>query len=851
MQAPAIFKGNSHYRVISMPENFNFKTILLSAYDALSKSAGELIAKSSITKYTDWASLLTDIIAVSAALGALALPISLNVIEATKTRYKTPSLITIYKELSGVDPRNLNRHLFFALSLSLLFKLFLLSNFIQNPFFIPLIFSLTLYFICIISDLYSHLHFTYRLMSDIGGINNKLIEIIDHRFSQKTKKSFLKATAEKFNTRLAGQKWPKISNTATILKTVLEIETHMLCTDFGKREIDKRITKAIYYQLDKLPNMEARDFILQLTESLPKLMAEVESARESDIYQKATGLYLYAVQSALFKSLDFAHALEEVTRISRYREKNLPLHGQLCRNGHIFLNCLKKDTPPKTLNLFLEHFKNLLWNAVYSAPELIPIILEKSRNLVFQLEANTHSLGWDIARKVNELWTSKSTGEFTKAVESCSKGDITLAELQESIHTDHLPKIIEHLENAVKDENLLKAKKTEIEKSLNHIYSQLTLYKIHHAINLETLHAFGILLDRSPETIIDCRELINPAGASAHNIGKSAVPSSIESCITELISDKNYQRELITNEVLEYKIVDALAVLITYEMWRLYIFQPPTRNLMRNAVENANYSFTIAEIKSAISRIEILEKSFRKILSNPKIAERLSLLEANLYTLRKRSDLFCRLLKAKLKNNLAQRIENQPLDKKAIQRLTDEITDEISNSISELPLFKRIKTSPTASFTYKTNFRRESFLSDTGTFHSFNGIGRHTISNYHNYLCAQVLFHYKHSANNSLPAAYGNIILLTPESESELLKQGFTTTQERYLHWPNSKFKSQYFLVYAEGSYYLPIFDKDCFINADLSTGIKKLPIEISYEDREGEIEVHIKFNFSTPNWKK
>ncbi|MBB4816677.1 hypothetical protein HNP29_000034 [Pseudomonas alcaligenes] len=833
-----------------MPETFNFKTILLSAYDVLSKSAGEFIAKSSTTKYTDWASLLTDIIAVSAALGALALPISLNVIEATKTRYKTPSLITIYKELSGVDPRNLNRHLFFALSLSLLFKLFILSNLIRNPFFIPLIFALTLYFICIISDLYSHLNFTYRLMSDIGGINNKLIEIIDHRFSPKTKKTFLKSTAGKFKTRLTGQKWPKISNTATILKTVLEIETYMLCTDFGKRDIDTRIRKAAYYQLEKIPNMEAKEFILQLTESLPKLMAEVESARELDIYQKATGLYLYTVQSALFKSPDFAHALEEVTRISRYREENLPLHGQLCRNGHIFLSCAVKDTTPETLNLFLEHFKNILWSAVYSAPELIPIILEKSRNLVFKLDLDTHSLGWDIANNVNELWASKSTREFTKAVESCSRGDMSVAELQERIRTEHLPQIMKYLKEAVTDENLLENKKMEIEKSLNKIYNQLILKTIHHAINLETLHAFGLLLDKSPKTIIDCRELINPAGASGYNIGKSAVPSSIGSCIYALISDRNYQHESIINEVLEYKIVDALAVLITYEFWRLYIFQPPTRNLMRNAVENANYLFTIAEIKSAISRIEILEKSFRKILSNPKIAERLSLLESNLYTLRKRSDLFCRLLKTTLKKHLTAKIKSQPLDKNTIQRLSNEITEDISASKLKLPLFKRIKIAPAVPFTRKINFKRESFLSDTGIYHMFDGIGHAVLADYHNYLCAQVLFHYKYSVNSSLPAANGRIILLTPESESVLLSQGFTI-KDRHLHWPNSKFKLPLFSVNAEGSYYLPLYDTDCFINADFSESVKNLPVKISHEDREGEIEVHITFNFSTPNWKK
>ncbi|WP_338507996.1 hypothetical protein [Pseudomonas poae] len=74
-------------------------------------------AQAAITdeKSSIWATLITDIITVAAALGALALPISLNVIETTRTRYRSPSLLKITSSLSGVDAKRLNQHLFMVL----------------------------------------------------------------------------------------------------------------------------------------------------------------------------------------------------------------------------------------------------------------------------------------------------------------------------------------------------------------------------------------------------------------------------------------------------------------------------------------------------------------------------------------------------------------------------------------------------------------------------------------------------------------------------------------------------------------------------------------------------------------
>jgi hypothetical protein len=145
---------------------------------AISSGSSYVLDRAIETKPNDWASILTDVIAVSAALGALALPISLNVIEATRSRYKSPSLLMIYHRISNVDPQKLNRSLFAFLSFALLFKMVFLSNYVPHQYLIPPLLAALLIFSTVISDLYQHLHFTYKLMSDISKIKDELISAI-------------------------------------------------------------------------------------------------------------------------------------------------------------------------------------------------------------------------------------------------------------------------------------------------------------------------------------------------------------------------------------------------------------------------------------------------------------------------------------------------------------------------------------------------------------------------------------------------------------------------------------------------------------------------------------------------
>ncbi|WP_248916000.1 hypothetical protein [Pseudomonas moorei] len=130
-------------------------------------------------KSSIWATLVTDIITVAAALGALALPVSLNVIEAARTRYRSPSLLKLTSSLSGVDAKNLNRQLFLILAASVVAKVYISLQIYRLILLVPYLCALTIWFGCVVIRVYWHLRFTYVFMSNIESVQGRIFKVIN------------------------------------------------------------------------------------------------------------------------------------------------------------------------------------------------------------------------------------------------------------------------------------------------------------------------------------------------------------------------------------------------------------------------------------------------------------------------------------------------------------------------------------------------------------------------------------------------------------------------------------------------------------------------------------------------
>lgn len=805
-------------------------------YSATSSASEAFLNKSLKTESTEWATLLTDIIAVSAALGALALPLSLSVIEATRSRYKSPTLLSIYTDISKTNPQTINRLLFSTLTFTLFLKLALLSNAISFVYIIPLIFALTVFFSSTISELYRHLSFTYKLMSDVNSVKNDLLNRLEKsipNISETTKTGAAEKTKKTINLK---------KYNSQIVKALVELETYDICSNPNKRDIDERLKKILYKQSSNLSEARSEEFMHDILGALPRMMAEIETSRELDIYQSVSGLYLYLLAKAVIASSNFSHHLDEAVRISRFREQSLPPYGQFCRNGRIFMNCILKKPSQDTYAILFGHFKKLLWNALHTNPENIPEILSNADSLLFG-SGYDEDPSYTLHYSVEGLWDYKENRDIVRTIKSCQDKKITIAELEKKLLNDKKPAIIEFLKqrNPSVNNELLEKNITD---AIEEVITSIASSEISAAIEIETLQTLGMLLETRPDLIIKCREIKNPAGANAFNIGRPIVPSSINACINALVYEKNFIQNFSIDDVLEFKIVDAIGVLIIYEIWKDFIFNTPTITIDEYTQSLSVPSCTIRELKSAHNRIEVLEKSFKKILSNKIIIEKLSLLEAHTEALLVLADKLSMTLREKISEATRTKIKKDPLDSEALDRFRSELVDDLSES-QALLLLKQVRLTTCKHFTFTMERPRESFLADTGTHYAFNGIGSNLLNRYAGSLAYKLLQKKGLVTSVTYPSPFGVMILLTHKALFELKDSGYSYSNN-CLSWPGQIYQMPFYVINAEGNLYYQIYKGQRIFDVDYSNNTNGYPITIEHKDNnEDEIETSIRFNFS------
>lgn len=802
---------------------------------AISSGSSYVLQKAIETKANDWASILTDIIAVSAALGALALPISLNVIEATRSRYRSPSLLMIYHRISEVDPQKLNRSLFAFLSFAILFKVLFLSNYIETQYLIPPLLAAILLFTSVISNLFRHLHFTYKLMSDISRIKDELIAAIclgtNSTLFERDKELEFKHPIRSVSKLFYLRKIERLSEASdSLTSTLIEIETYELISNYSNIDIDERIKNLAYEHLQKLPSKDSKKFLIQLLNSMPRLLAEIENTRELDVYQKAAGLYLYLLPRAFFKCDEFSQHFHEAERIARYRETDLPHSGRFFRNGRIFLNCFLDKGSILVYRVLFSHFKSLAWNAVYTKHDDIPELIGNANQMV-SWSFRERGQGWNLPQAIPELWSYAKIRELARDVDKNYSGIISYEKLKEKFDASYIPEIKEHLTENCHPNELLE-KKEKLESTLNSLWNEIALKEISNGMEIETLHILGVILASSPEIFIQCRELKNPAGTGTINVGGSPVPSSIESCIKALIHEKNFFDRFPSNDTLEFKIVDAIGALIIYELWRTKIFEAPGQIREVAAHPISIPSAKIRELKSASRRTTTLENSFNKILSNKAFTDRLGLLKEQVEELGVVSKEFSANLKKSLNISVEQAIAKQAISENELKRFRKEFFEDIQTNKHEAPLLNYIRLSEPKPYTITVPYPREAFLEDTDIHYSFNGLGR-TLTRYHDWMCAQILFRSSNSIDISSPAPFGDLILISSSCKKELENMGFSFYGGS-LHWPNNRHAAKYHFINIDQNKYFPLSRNDHPVNIAIKDS--GLPITIDITEENGDV---------------
>lgn len=805
-------------------------------------------AQAAITeeKSAIWATLITDVITIAAALGALALPMSLNVIDATRTRYRSPSLLKIISSLSGVDAKKLNRHLFLVLATSLIAKFLVSVRFFALIEFVPFLFALTVWFGFVMYQVYRHLKFTYTFMSSIEAVHERLYRSIN-RFARL---SFLQSSVGFNCFSLIWLRIRKLFNNENSVRhkiaALMELESYLLCTDSSKVDLDDRIKDMSLKAFDILGNYEADEYARQLLASLPSLLAEIEVSRETDVYQKITGFYLHLSMQAILSKEEYRSQIGVIERIARFREDKLPAYGRFCRNGRLFLSFANKQKTSNEAYTYLQdHFIFLIENSVREQPENIPELLRNVRRVV-QFKSHYHEGGWDLPEEVSELWGYPCMGEFDKDVADTYAGRTTVNDLNQKIKSKYRPEIQDYLNIKVSDKALIKEKFDAVDMEFDKCRKGIALKEFSREIEVAALRALATLLSTHPEIVIQCRELRNPAGSSSFNIGHSPVPTSLGECVGAFLSAKSYGDYYgFRSDLQDYKIVDAIGALIVYELWSTYVLGATGATIKPEMLAPVIPNGLISELKAASQRVPLLEVALLKALANDRFIERLGVLPGQISSLKVYASDFCKLLGAALEQGIKSQVASQSLDASALDRFKYEFTEEFGSSMAAYPLFKRVALAKVKPVVSHINLRRESLLSGTDTHYVFNNYGSSSAREVHDWLSAQILFHNRRTecSETTLPTRKAEWIICSSRALEKFLSVGFTVSG-LHITWPDGKGSVRFYEVNCDSSGYFLVLPDECLLSVNYEHLENGLPLAISFIDKREGVGVDVKIEY-------
>lgn len=795
-------------------------------------------------KSATWASLVTDIITIAAALGALALPISLNVIETTRTRYRSPSLLKITSSLSGVDAKRLNQQVFMVLGASLLAKLLISIRVFELISLVPYLCGLAVVFSIVVRQVYRHLKFTYTFMSNIELTHEQIYRNINkyatHSFLLYDDGRGIFARCLLKTKRLFSSRVKIQDNIAAFM----ELESYLLCTDPIRINVDSRIRTISYKAFNNLENDDANEFARHLLASLPSVLATVEISREVDVYQSVAGFYLNIAMTAILAKEEYRSQIGVIERIARFKEDKLPSYGRFCRNGRLFMSFANKTTSGNEAYTYLQaHFNLLIETSAREQPENIPELLSNVRQVI-QFKSNYSKGAWGLPERVTELWGYLPMAEFDKDVGDTYAGRLATEELDKKIETKYKPEMQEYIEEKITDKIAIREKLDAIDSALEECWHEIELNKFSSEIETETLRVLATLLSTHPEIFVECRELRNPAGSQSFNVGHSPVPTSLSECVAAFLSEKNFSGfHTIRNELQEYKIVDAIGALIVYELWNTFILRASGATIKPEMSIPAIPDCQISELKAAVQRVSLLETSLLKALANTRFIDRLGILTEQVVTLRGYACEFCDRLSVALAEITKSKIANQKLDAASLERFKREVFEAIGSSVKKFDLFKKITLGEVSPIVSNISLPREAFLSGNDTYYVFDTYGFNLAQEIHHWLNAQILFRNPQAENAeiTLPTRKAEWIICSSNALKKFQTAGFTT-YGRNITWPDGKSSMKFIEINCDSCGYYLVFSSESLIKVNYAHQENDLPINISFADNGECVDIKIEY---------
>ena len=790
-------------------------------------------------------SVMTDLIALFAAIAALAIPFTLSSIQMANDRYNSTALVRIFPKISGIEPIVLNINLFLFLAGILVLKVELAlvqGNHGITSLLVTLMIFLGLWHL---TQVCRHIHFVYLISADPIGIKQRLVNLIDKQLivdrGGYTKQRQLHIPDSQFE---------------TLVRAAVEMEAYEFRINRHKYNTDIILVRLV---CDAIEDPTERNFLFVdvYLNTFPHVVESVLKYRNSDIYINVISAYQRIALDALLKS-----KRERITdvffnhqQIERYQEPKLNPSHRFIANGTIFLSVVKTPELPILKELY-SHYKILINDAIRRHLDCIPELVSNINQANSFLY--TDAIDWYLPEKMSELYMAPNMDTLAKLVEESTQTLNFYTVLSSRLTTEYKPQLVDFIQQLGNADEKLE----EFQQLFDKYLSKLAAYEFILDVRATTLTALGDAALTRPDIVLTVKDKLRRWGYGNGLLRGIPLPTNIDECIRFLLIEKLFgeQHHFWGSEVMH--IIRTLSVIIVAEIWQAYAY---TRQLGLHAVdliEKINIpAGTISQYRRLVDlkRVRVLQRECLILIESTVLRSHLYMTDGDRDLIIEKISELCMRLEARFKEAIDSKIRTDPIANEQKEKLYEKFRNNLDNTWDNLFIFKQYSVEPTSRQRFENSYPREAFLMHTGVDYGFNELAL-IASNYHNDIATGLLLNHENRAefkaliDGSLPiqAPPNGTLLLSRSKRKTLYEAGFRfDNKARTIIWPGGTRTMDFYDVLGDFNWVL-ILPKDepvvtigepetTISDTDLAQ-IGNYPVYVQLEDKDAKVRVLIDF---------
>jgi hypothetical protein len=740
---------------------------------------------------------LTDTITLFAALAAIALPLAQQTFQWTSDKYRSENLVDYIESNSPIHPKKLNKCLILYTVVVFFFKLIspLLNNFLFFVFFslIAIAFAINIYY------LIKYLSHTYEMGRGLKGIRAKILS--------------------------KQQNFDKDMYTDIEITILADYESYMLENDPLYLDFSPDFFKLRGFFYDRFETID-ETIITAYVQGQRKALSSIPSTSSDTKYNNISHSYLFFVQSLICDNSKYFYLLNELAESAETNEPFRKSESKPLLQGMVFNNIIYKQWPKEGLaEVLVNHFKLMTQ---------VCIDVGESEQLVQLYKNFNDSLG------LSDMSEGELQYKFHSSIDSYDSFTLVDELVEKIIDTDSS---VSKKESFVLEMTpLLKGTAEEKEELFDQFFSDLQTFNYQKKAK-ESFDSFLADAAKSDiKIVVAIRESQNPISSTVHMLGYSLMPISIEEIMLQISHvGLRFVRQIFLDNKHNQNLLKAYVTLLIYEVCKA----------TKDGADINHYNFlnrlSYRELDTLRSKISEVNQLQIYLIDSECFVDLFILHAVDSTKINGQFSDYMEGLAGAIDQLLHKLSVEGKLDQKIIDRFLSEFPK--NNEILEQYdyfFLNKVRFSQLSKRIYTLNFARSSFLSDTGSYHVFSGLGQKIIDDHFNSIYKYIFTESEGlEFEKTWPINHKRLILLKFEHKRELEKHGFKFIEDK-MHWPNQTY-CPYHLVTDDSDKIVNTLPNDTLVQvSDFNAPI----CEVKYIDKGEKILWEFTFNVMPCGYK-